>query len=592
MTHKKVVKQNKWLSKTLYLVLIFCFVMIPSSYAQAVKTPKVALVMKSLSNPFFFKMEEGAKKYATEKNIPLEVFGVQRETDVEEQITIVENLILRGFDAIVIAPANSIELVPICKKAMDKNIIVINIDNPFHKTTMEKLGISIPFVGSDNYKGAAMVGDYIKDKLNGHGRVAVIEGIRGNENADLRRQGFIDTVTDNSSIEVVASENANWHTSEALSKTTEILKRQNSIDAIFCANDSMALGALQALDLMDMNGKIIIGGYDNIQSVREEMRNGRIHATVEQHPELMGKFGVKLAWEALKGKKIPLHKTTPLSIITHESFDKTIAISISNLENPYFADLLKGAQDAARLFGTTLVYANAQKNDARQLTDISTFLNKKTDLLIVNPTNSQAIVLGIEMANQKNVPVITVDRKSAEGKILCHIESDNVSGGRMAARILAQEINNRGNVIELEGIPETSATIDRGFGFNDELKKFSQIKIIARESANFDGNEAEGIMKALLQKQVPFDAVFAHNDAMIIGALNILEKLKPNEPKILIGFDGIKSAVMAVKQGKLAATISQRPYTMGYLTIESAIQFFKGIALPPFIPVNLAVISK
>jgi len=322
------------------------------------------------------------------------------------------------------------------------------------------------------------------------------------------------------------------------------------------------------------------------------MRNDRSHATVEQHPELMGQFGVSLAWQALKGKKIPLHKTTPLSIITHEAFGKTIAVSISNLENPYFADLLKGIQDAARLFGTTLVYANAQNSDTRQLSDISTFLKQNIDLLIVNPTNSQTTALGIEMANQKNVPVITVDRKAGGGEVLCHIESDNINGGRMAAQILAQAINNRGNVIELEGIPETSATIDRGFGFNDELKKIPNIKIIARESANFDANEAQGIIEELLQKQVPFDAVFAHNDNMILGALDILEKLKPNETKVLIGFDGIKPAVTAVEQGKLSATISQRPYTMGYLTIESAIKFFKGKPLPPFIPVSLAVISK
>ena len=90
----------------------------------------VALVMKALSNPFFSKMEEGARVYAQEQNIRLEVFGVERETDIERQIGIVDNLIARGYGAIVIAPVDSKKLVPICKKAIDRGIVVINIDNP------------------------------------------------------------------------------------------------------------------------------------------------------------------------------------------------------------------------------------------------------------------------------------------------------------------------------------------------------------------------------------------------------------------------------------------------------------------------------
>lgn len=93
----------------------------------------------------------------------------------------------RGCGAIVIAPADSIKLVPVCKKAIDKGIVVINIDNPFHRKTLKKLNLSIPFVGSDNRQGAAMVGEYIKNRLNGHGHVLVIEGIRGVENADQRK---------------------------------------------------------------------------------------------------------------------------------------------------------------------------------------------------------------------------------------------------------------------------------------------------------------------------------------------------------------------------------------------------------------------
>ena len=280
---------------------------------------KVALVMKALTNPFFSKMKIGAEEYAREHNIPLDVFGIERETDVKGQIAIMENLISRGYEAIVIAPADSKALVPVCKQALDKGIVVINIDNPFHRPTLEGLEVEIPFVGSDNGEGAALVGEYVRRKLDGKGRVLIIEGIRGVENAELRKSGFIEAISQNSKIEIVASESANWHTDEAFSLTIRLLDKHAPVDAIFCANDKMALGALQALDSMDLAGKVLLVGYDNIEEVRNEMRHGFIHATVEQHPELMGRYGVKLAEMALKKEAVPDYYPTPLDLITYDS---------------------------------------------------------------------------------------------------------------------------------------------------------------------------------------------------------------------------------------------------------------------------------
>ena len=560
--------------------------------AEARNEKKVALVMKALSNPFFAAMEMGAKEYAKEKNIPLEVFGTERETDVERQISIVENLISRNYGAIVIAPTDSIKLVPVCKKALEKNIVVINIDNPFSKEAMQQQGISIPFVGSDNRAGAKMVGEYIKRKLNSRGRVLVIEGIRGVENADLRKAGFVEAVTQNSSVQVVASESANWHTDEALSLTVKLLNLHKSIDAIFCANDKMAIGALQALDMLGLAEKVLIGAYDNIEEVRGEMRNNRIQATVEQHPELMGRYGLYLAWEALNGQKIPKYVDTPLDLITHEAFGSKIALFISNLDNPFFASLALGAQKAAELFGTKLVVIDAKNDDAQQLSTIMKAVAEKVSCLIVNPTNTDIITPGIELANEKNIPVITVDRKSSGGKVACHIESDNIKGGKMAANAMVRYLGGKGKIIEIEGIPGASATQERGMGFNSVMKENSRIKIATRETAFFDKNKARDLMLRLLKKGVDFDGVFAHNDNMIMGVLEALSSEKYSKPKVLIGFDAIKEAVDAVKQGKLTATIAQQPETMGRLAVQSAVQFLRGESLPPVIPVELELIEK
>jgi ABC-type sugar transport system substrate-binding protein len=552
----------------------------------------IALVMKALTNPFFLKMEQGAKNFAKENEIPLEVFGIINETDTFHQISIMESLISRNIGAIVLAPADSKKLVPVCKKAIKKGITVINIDNPLDNNLLSKEGLNIPFVGSNNQTGGELLGQYIKQQLKGEGRVIVIEGIRGVENAELRKSGFVKAVTKNSSIWIVASESANWKTEEAFSVTMKLLQKHPSIDAIFCANDKMALGTLQAIDILDLNKKILIAGYDNIESVRNEIRHKKIHATMEQHPELMGAYGVMLAQKKINGEAVPDNLSTPLDIITYETFGKKVAFSISDMKNPFFVSMADGAQKAAELYGIELIINSAENSDSKQLMDLAEFQKSHPDIIILNPTNAESVVPGIEMAVMNKIPVITVDRKSAGGKILCHVGPDNFEGGRMAARLLADILKEKGNIVEIEGIPGTSSSHDRGYGFNDELKKFDNIKIIAREVANFDREQAKQVMSKLLRENVYFDAVFAHNDNMILGVADALSERKLSQNKILVGFDAMREAVQAVKTKKITATIAQHPQKMGRMALEITAKYFRGEEIPSNIPLTLSVIKK
>ena len=552
----------------------------------------IALGMKALTNPFFLKMEQGAKKFAKENEIPLEVFGIINETDTSHQISIMESLISRNIGAIVLTPADSKKLVPVCKKAIKKGITVINIDNPLDNNLLGKEGLSIPFIGSNNQMGGELLGQYIKQQLKGEGRVIVIEGIRGAGNADFRKSGFVNAVTKNSSIWIVASESANWKTEEAFSVTMKLLQKHPSIDAIFCANDKMALGTLQAIDILDLNKKILIAGYDNIESVRNEIRHKKIHATMEQHPELMGAYGVMLAQKKINGEAVPDNLSTPLDIITYETFGKKVAFSISDMKNPFFVSMADGAQKAAELYGIELIINSAENSDSKQLMDLAEFQKSHPDIIILNPTNAESVVPGIEMAVMNKIPVITVDRKSAGGKILCHVGPDNFEGGRMAARLLADILKEKGNIVEIEGIPGTSSSHDRGYGFNDELKKFDNIKIIAREAANFDREQAKQVMSKLLRENVYFDAVFAHNDNMILGVADALSERKLSQNKILVGFDAMREAVQAVKTKKITATIAQHPQKMGRMALEITAKYFRGEEIPSNIPLTLSVIKK
>ena len=208
----------------------------------------IALVMKTLTNPFFIEMEKGARQAEKEFNINLIVKTGAQETSIDQQIKIVEDLILEEVDAIVIAPGGSTELIPSLKKAQDAGIVVVNIDNQLDPSQSEKLGLkNVPFISVDNVEGAYLSAKYISDMLKKDTKVAVIEGIATAKNSQDRSTGALNAFKENSKITSIVIATANWKIDEAYEVTKQIFARNPDIGAIFCANDMMALGTIEYL---------------------------------------------------------------------------------------------------------------------------------------------------------------------------------------------------------------------------------------------------------------------------------------------------------------------------------------------------------
>ncbi|SMB93479.1 ribose-binding protein [Thermanaeromonas toyohensis ToBE] len=269
----------------------------------------------------------------------------------------------------------------------------------------------------------------------------------------------------------------------------------------------------------------------------------------------------------------------------------TIGLAISTLNNPFFVDLRDGAQQAASLLGVDLIVVDGQNDSSKQLSSVEDLITKKVKVLLINPTDSNAIVPAIEAANKAGIPVITVDRAAAGGQVASHIASDNVQGGKMAAKFLIDKLGGKGLVVELEGIPGTSAARDRGKGFEEEISKAKDMKIIAKQTADFDRAKGMQVMENILQAQPKIDAVFAQNDEMALGAIEAIKGAK-RENIIVVGFDGTKDALEAIKAGTMTATIAQKPKDMGRIAVETAVKIIKGEKVESFIPVPLELITK
>jgi ribose transport system substrate-binding protein len=257
-----------------------------------------------------------------------------------------------------------------------------------------------------------------------------------------------------------------------------------------------------------------------------------------------------------------------------------IGMSNSILSIDFFVALKQGVEQGAVKNGYELINTNANGDAAKQVADIEDMIQKGVNAIIVNPQDVDAIVPAIEKANQKKIPVIALDRGASAGKLLSFLETDNVEMGRKAADYIAEELKKRyesykGNVVELQGLLGTTAARDRGKGFNDQMKaKYPDIKIVARQAADFNQEKALNVMTNIMQANAQIDAVFGHNDDNTVGAANAIDqagKFKPIGDKnhiIVIGIDGTRQAIQAIKDGRIDATISQVPIEMGEMAVE------------------------
>ena len=279
--------------------------------------PVVALVMKSLANEFFVTMADGARAHQAENAARYELIvnGIRNETDLAQQVALIDQMIAARVDAIVVAPADSKAMVPALARAAEAGIVVVNIDNRLDREVLAEYGLQVPFVGPDNFAGAEAVGRYVAGRMNEGDRVAILEGVPTAFNSRQRTAGFRKAMAD-AGIEVVASQSAQWDQTAAVAVTAGVLVQHPDLDAILAANDNMALGAVAAITQAGRTGQVAVAGFDNISAVRELIRAGSVLATADQHADLLAVYGIEYALEALSTGIVPGDRDTPVDLVT------------------------------------------------------------------------------------------------------------------------------------------------------------------------------------------------------------------------------------------------------------------------------------
>ncbi|MGU8585461.1 ribose ABC transporter substrate-binding protein RbsB [Clostridium perfringens] len=270
-----------------------------------------------------------------------------------------------------------------------------------------------------------------------------------------------------------------------------------------------------------------------------------------------------------------------------------IGMVLSTLNNPFFVNMKDGAEKEAEKLGYDLVVLDSQNDPAKERANVEDLVQLGVIALLINPTDSDAVVKTVEVANKSNIPVITLDRQANGGKITSHIASDNIKGGEMAAEYVLDKFKDEKgpiNVVEIQGIPGASATRDRGEGFHNIMDKNDKFNFISIQAADFDRQKGLQVMENIIQANPNIQVVFAHNDEMALGAVKAIKASGINA--LVIGFDGNDDAKDSIDVNEMTATIAQQPDLIGALGVELANKIYNGESIKDKIAADLKVYTK
>lgn len=273
------------------------------------------------------------------------------------------------------------------------------------------------------------------------------------------------------------------------------------------------------------------------------------------------------------------------------SSDLKVGLSVSTLNNPFFVQLKEGAQAEAKKEGVSLTVTDAQNDASQQANQIENFTSQNVKSIIINPVDSDAAGPSVKAANNANIPVVAADRTVNDASVATTVASDNVAGGKLAAKAIADQLGGKGTILVLQGTSGTSAANERGKGFTEGLKAYPGIKIVASQPADFDRTKGLDVTTNLLQAHPDVNGIFAQNDEMALGAIKALGSKAGKSVKV-VGFDGTPDGLTAVKAGTLFASVAQQPKLLGELAVQNAVKAAEGKKVDATIKVPVKVVTK
>ena len=271
---------------------------------------------------------------------------------------------------------------------------------------------------------------------------------------------------------------------------------------------------------------------------------------------------------------------------------ETVAVFTKNQTNPFFQSVRVGADVAAKSLGAKTLHYIPTKPDSipEQLSQVEDVVVKKPNAIVFIPVDYKALVPGVEKINDAKIPIVNITDRSAGGKFTAFVGANDYTLGLETARYLLKALNGKGNIVIIEGVKGSLTSVDRVRGFNDALKEYPDAKLLASQPGNYQRLQALQVMENLMQSNSEIDGVLAANDAMAIGAIEALDGA--NRKAQVIGINGTKEAVDAIKAGKLLASGDYNGFVQGCVGTMIAIRSLRNEPVVSEIVLKPTVVTK
>ena len=562
---------------------------------------KVAVVVKSVTSDYWklvgAGVEDAMKK---DPNIEATFTGPNEETDIEGQIRMIEAQISAKVDALAVAPSQADQLQPTLQKAVDAGIPVILID-----TNISTFDAKSAFVGTDNKLGGTMAGEFIAKKLASGDEVAIIRGAAGDPVHNLREEGAKEAL-EAAGLKVVAIQPADSDRAKGQSVAENLLTANPNLKGIFCTNDEMALGALNAAKAAGKT--LIIVGFDASPNALDSIAAGELSGSVAQFPGKIGELGTLTAAAVARGEKVDAFVNTGVDVVSIDNI-KTykpdavvaepaaakklkIAVVVKSVTSDYWKIVGQGVTDAMAKdpnIEATFTGPNEETDIEGQIRMIEAQISAKVDALAVAPSQADQLQPTLQKAVDAGIPVVLIDTNIAtfDAKS-AFVGTDNKLGGTKGGEFIASKLAAGDEVAIIRGAAGDPVHNLREEGAKTAMEA-AGLKVVAVQPADSDRAKGQSVAENLLTANPNLKAIFCTNDEMALGALNAAKAA--GKTLVIVGFDASPNALDSIAAGELSGSIAQFPKKIGELGVLTAAAVARGEKVDAFVNTGVDVVT-
>jgi ribose transport system substrate-binding protein len=306
-----MVSGKRWMAAAWAAAMLFAGA---CSWVRKPRKLEIALVVKALDSEWWQRVKAGAEEAARgDPEVRLAILAPEREINIDQQVAILEDQVLKKVSALAVAPAGVSEVIPVLDKAKAAGIPVLIVD------TDVPWPAKLSFIGIDNRLGGRLAGEHLVSRLGGKGKVAVIRGVLGVATHEDRLAGFREAIAKAPGIECVAVQPANSERALGMSVMENLLTAHPDLRAVFATNDQMALGAMEAIAGRKLTGKLVLAGFDATGEAVRAVLAGQLSATMAGYPERMGRRAVEEAVKAARGQPLESRVDIGTALVTKEN---------------------------------------------------------------------------------------------------------------------------------------------------------------------------------------------------------------------------------------------------------------------------------